>query len=138
MLGYRQDLMTVYSSYLSLNGHQNDWMINIKEWREMNSSVSTDLHDYVKEEMSSSDAHFHIFANDIFNLIFCSQNVSQTMIVFRVSFFNKSFLAKFEDTKGVIRSRKSKDRQYNDQTKKKRTKGQTMIWKMRYRKLNIV
>jgi hypothetical protein len=62
--------MTVYSSYLSLNGHQNDWMINIKEWREMNSSVSTDLHDYVKEEMSSSDAHFHIFANDIFNLNF--------------------------------------------------------------------
>jgi len=35
---------------------------------------------------------------------------------------------KFEDTKGVIRIRKSKkDRQHNDQ--KKRTKGQTTIYK---------
>jgi hypothetical protein len=29
-----------------------------------------------------------------------------------------SFQEKFEDTKGLIRSRKSKDRQYNDQKKK--------------------
>ena len=37
--------------------------------------------------------------------------------------------------KGVIRSRKSKDRLYNDQEKK--TKGQTMIWKTLHRKLKI-
>ena len=37
------------------------------------------------------------------------------------------FCEEFEDTKGSIRIRKSKDRQYNDQ--KKRTKGQTTIYK---------
>ena len=42
---------------------------------------------------------------------------------------------KFEDTKGVIRSRKSKNKQYNGQ--KKRTKGQTMIYKTLHRKLKI-
>jgi hypothetical protein len=34
----------------------------------------------------------------------------------------------FEDTKGVIRSRKSKDSQYNGQ-KKEKTEGQTIIFK---------
>jgi hypothetical protein len=39
----------------------------------------------------------------------------------------------FEDTKGVIRIRKSKkDKQHND--KKKRTKGQTTIYKTLHRK----
>jgi vacuolar-type H+-ATPase subunit C/Vma6 len=43
---------------------------------------------------------------------------------------------KFEDTKGVIRSRRSnKDRQHNDQ--RKRRKGQTMIYKTLHRKLKI-
>jgi hypothetical protein len=36
--------------------------------------------------------------------------------------------AEFGDTKGLIRIRKSKDRQYNDQ-KKKDIKGQTTIFK---------
>jgi hypothetical protein len=40
---------------------------------------------------------------------------------------------KFEDTKEVIRSCKSKDRQYSDQKKK----GQTMIYKTLHRKLKI-
>ena len=35
----------------------------------------------------------------------------------------------FEDTKGVIRVRKSKVRQHNDQNK--RAKGQTMIYKLK-------
>jgi len=36
----------------------------------------------------------------------------------------------FEDTKGVIKIRKSEnDRQYNDQKKQKKTKGQTAIYK---------
>ena len=39
------------------------------------------------------------------------------------------FEDKFEDTKGVIRIRKSKDRQYNDE-KKKRIKGQATIYKI--------
>jgi len=47
-----------------------------------------------------------------------------------------SFQDRFEDTKGVIRSRKSKkDGQYNDQ--KKRTKGQTIIYKTLSRILKI-
>ena len=42
----------------------------------------------------------------------------------------------FEDTKGVIRIRKSKtDRQHN--AKRKVTKGQTMIYKTPHRKLKI-
>ena len=41
----------------------------------------------------------------------------------------------FEDTKGVIKSRKYKDRHYNGQ--KKRTTGQTMIYKTLHRKLKI-
>ena len=40
---------------------------------------------------------------------------------------------KFEDVKGAIRSRKSKERQYNA----KKTKGQTMIYKILHKKLNI-
>ena len=40
---------------------------------------------------------------------------------------------KFEDVKGAIRSRKSKERQYNA----KKTKGQTMIYKTLHRKLKI-
>ena len=44
---------------------------------------------------------------------------------------------KFEDTKEVIRSRKLKtDRQYNGQ-KKKKTKGQTMIYTTLHSKLKI-
>ena len=44
----------------------------------------------------------------------------------------------FEDTKGVIRSRKSKmDRQYYDQKKTDRHKGQTVIYKIRHRQLKI-
>jgi hypothetical protein len=41
----------------------------------------------------------------------------------------------FEDTKGVIRSRKLEERQYNGQ--KKRTKRQTMVYKALHRKLKI-
>ena len=41
----------------------------------------------------------------------------------------------FEDTKGIFRTPDSKDRQYNDQRKK--TKGQTMIYKAIHRKLKI-
>ena len=40
---------------------------------------------------------------------------------------------KFEDVKGAIRSRKSKERQYNT----KKTKGQAMIYKILHKKLNI-
>jgi hypothetical protein len=43
---------------------------------------------------------------------------------------------KFEDTKGVIRSCKSKDRQYNG-AKRKKTKGQTTIYKTLHRKLRV-
>jgi hypothetical protein len=39
---------------------------------------------------------------------------------------------RFEDTKGVIRSRKSKDRQHNGQKKKN-----SMIYKTLHRKLKI-
>jgi len=42
---------------------------------------------------------------------------------------------KFEDTKGVIRSHKSKDRHYNDQ--KKKDKGQRMADKTLHRKLKL-
>jgi transglutaminase/protease-like cytokinesis protein 3 len=41
----------------------------------------------------------------------------------------------FEDTKGVIRIRKSKDRQHSDQIK--RTNEQTKIYKTWHRKLNV-
>jgi hypothetical protein len=41
----------------------------------------------------------------------------------------------FEDIKGVTGSRKWEDRKYNDQ--RKRTKGQTMIYKTLHRKLKI-
>ena len=41
-------------------------------------------------------------------------------------------MKKFEDTKGVKRSRKSKDKQYNGQSIKK-TKGRTMICKSLHR-----
>ena len=53
---------------------------------------------------------------------------------------------KFEDTKGVIRNHKSKDRQHNGQKtegqttqwpKEKRTKGQTESYKTLYIKLKI-
>ena len=44
-------------------------------------------------------------------------------------------LIAFEDRKGVIRSRESKDRQYNG--KKKKDKGQTTIYKTLHRKLKI-
>ena len=59
-----------------------------------------------------------------------------------------NFIRKFEDIRGVIRTRKSKDiqfimakkkrskGQYNGQ-KKKRTKGQAMIYKILHRKLKI-
>jgi len=43
---------------------------------------------------------------------------------------------KFEDTKGVIRSCKLKDRQHNDQTKTK-IKRQTTIYKILHRKIKI-
>jgi len=43
---------------------------------------------------------------------------------------------KFEDTNGVIRSCKMKDRQHNDQ-KKTKIKGQTMIYKILHRKIKI-
>ena len=39
------------------------------------------------------------------------------------------FRKKFEDAKGVIRIRKSKDRQHNLGTSEKKTKKQTMIYK---------
>ena len=39
----------------------------------------------------------------------------------------------FEDTKGIIKIRKSKDRQHNDQKKKR----QTTIYKILHRKLKI-
>ena len=42
---------------------------------------------------------------------------------------------KFEDINGLIRNRKSKDRQYNVQTK--RTKGPTIIYNTLYRNLKI-
>ena len=44
-------------------------------------------------------------------------------------------IKELEDTKGVIRSRKSKDRQHKDQ--KKRDKGQTTIYKTLHIKLKI-
>jgi len=48
----------------------------------------------------------------------------------------KTIQEEFEDTKGVIRIRKSKqDRQHNG--KKKRTKGQTTIYKTLHIKLKI-
>jgi hypothetical protein len=49
------------------------------------------------------------------------------------------YVEEFEDTKGVIRIRKSwKGRQHNDQKKKdKRTKGKTTIYKTLHIKLNI-
>jgi hypothetical protein len=47
----------------------------------------------------------------------------------------KMVLRKFEDIKGVIRSRKSKDRLYNGQEKK--YKWQTMLCKTLYRKIKI-
>ena len=54
---------------------------------------------------------------------------------FVLGLFGKFGIRIFEDTKEVIRSRKSKkNRQYNGQ-KKKRTKGQTLISKILYRKL---
>jgi 3-phenylpropionate/cinnamic acid dioxygenase small subunit len=42
-------------------------------------------------------------------------------------------MEEIEDTKGVIRIRKSKDRQHNGQ--KKRKKGQTTIYKTLHRRL---
>jgi len=42
----------------------------------------------------------------------------------------------FEDTKGIIRIRKSKDRQHNGQ-KRKRTNGQIMLYKTLHIKLKI-
>jgi hypothetical protein len=50
--------------------------------------------------------------------------------------WNTPRLSGIWDTKGVIRSRNSKDRQYNGQ-KKKMTNRQTMICKTQYRKLRI-
>jgi hypothetical protein len=50
--------------------------------------------------------------------------------------WNTPRLSGIRDTKGVIRSRNSKDRQYNGQ-KKKMTNRQTMICKTQYRKLRI-
>jgi hypothetical protein len=47
----------------------------------------------------------------------------------------RKYLKQFEDTKGVIRSGKSKDRQYNGQYEK--TIGQTMIYTALRRKLKI-
>jgi hypothetical protein len=46
------------------------------------------------------------------------------------------FEEKFEDTKGVNRSRKWKDGQYNDRKEEKK-KGQTTIYKKLHRKLKI-
>jgi hypothetical protein len=46
------------------------------------------------------------------------------------------YLIKFDDTKGIIRSHSSKDRQYNGQ--RKRTKWETMVYKTLNRKLKIV
>jgi hypothetical protein len=49
---------------------------------------------------------------------------------------NNQFLRRFEDTKGVVRSHElKKDRQYHGQ--KKRTKRQTMIYKILHKKLKI-
>ena len=43
----------------------------------------------------------------------------------------------FEDTKGVIRIRKSQDELHNGKKKKKRSKGQTTIHKTQHIKLQI-
>ena len=45
-------------------------------------------------------------------------------------------IRKFEDTKGVIKSRNRKGT-VNTVTKRKRTKGQTTIYKTLYRKLKV-
>ena len=50
---------------------------------------------------------------------------------------SKTYDERFEDMNWVIKSRKSQDRQYNGQTKK-RTKGQTMISKTSSRKVKIL
>ena len=44
---------------------------------------------------------------------------------------------KFEDTKGVIRSRKSQKKHTTQWSKEKSTKGQTTIYKTLHRKLKI-
>jgi len=52
--------------------------------------------------------------------------------------FKKKLFEEFEDTKGVIRIPKSKDRQCNGQKKKdKKTKGQTTIYNTLHIKLKI-
>ena len=56
---------------------------------------------------------------------------------------NRILNKKFKYTKGVIKNGKSKDRQWydqrtdNDMTKRKKTKGQTMIYNILHRKLKI-
>jgi len=52
-----------------------------------------------------------------------------------MQYYNRNILEKFEGNKGVIEYRKSKARKYNDKKKKKRTKGQTMIYNLQHRKV---
>ena len=51
-------------------------------------------------------------------------------------YWSMIFIERFEDSKVVTRSRKSKDRQCNGQ-REKNTKGQTMIYKTLHKNLKI-
>jgi hypothetical protein len=63
------------------------------------------------------------------------------VVSFRNTFrSNRTFIKKVDDTKGITRSRKSKGTQYNavKMAKRKRTKGQTMIFKTLHMEIKTI
>jgi hypothetical protein len=64
-----------------------------------------------------------------------NSNTTQTSVFIQETSSKTIMYDKFEDTKGEIRSSKSKDRQHNIQMK--RTKWQATIYKTLHRKLKI-
>jgi hypothetical protein len=66
------------------------------------------------------------------NYYFSKKKVTRNEIFFKI-ILNLQGQEEFEDTKAVIRIRMSKERQYNGQTKQKKT----MIYKTLHRKLTI-